>query len=159
MEAYTLNLRERIVAAWEEGSRTRQEIADDFGVSACFIRNLMRQWRRTGSLAPKPRSGGRKPALDEQGRQVLRELVEQQPDATLAELKKRIRGRVGRSVSRSALSRHLQALNLPRKKSRCTPASAIRRGCRNYDGSFSKRWPRSRRESWYLWTKAAPPRA
>lgn len=144
-----MDLRERIVRACGEGWRTRQEIADDFGVSFWFVRKLMRQWRRTGSLARKPRAGGRKPALDERGRGVLRELVEQQPDATLAELKKRIRSRVGRAVSRSALSRHLQALKLPRKKSPCTPASGTHRGCRSCDRSFSAKWPRSRRGSWF----------
>jgi transposase len=43
MEAYSLDLRERICAACDEGLETRQEVADRFGVGRWFVQKLLRQ--------------------------------------------------------------------------------------------------------------------
>ena len=131
MEAYSLDLRERVARACDEEQETRQDTAERFGVSESFIRKLLRRRRDSGSLAPLPHGGGRRPALDERGRAVLRELVDRQPDATLEQLKTRLQMRTGKAISKSAVDRHLRTLDLPRKKSRCTPASGARRGCRS----------------------------
>ena len=69
----------------------RNKIARRFRVSLSFLTRLVQRRRRTGDLAAKPHGGGHPPALDEAARQRLRELVRQQPDATLAELRRRLR--------------------------------------------------------------------
>ena len=56
MEALSLDLRERVAAACDEGSDTQPEVAERFGVSVSFITKLMRRRRATSSLAAKPRS-------------------------------------------------------------------------------------------------------
>ena len=84
MEALSLDLRERVAAACDEGSDTQPEIAERFGVSVSFITKLLRRRRITGSVDAKPRGGGRKPALVS-GLATVRQLVAEQPDATLAE--------------------------------------------------------------------------
>ena len=45
MEAYSLDLRERICAACDDGIETRQEVADRFGVGRWFVQKLLRQRR------------------------------------------------------------------------------------------------------------------
>lgn len=159
MKACSLDLRERVAQACQEGLESRRETAERFGVSVSFVKKLMRRLRQTGSLAVKPHRGGRQPALDTRGREVLGELVRQQPDATLKELQRQLQKRTGKTVSTSALDRHLRALELPRKKSPCMPANNRRRGCRNCVGSFKGRFRRFRPRSWFLWMKAGPPRA
>jgi hypothetical protein len=77
----------------------------------------------------------------------------------LKELQTRLRKQTGKAISKSAVDRHLRALDLPRKKSRCTPANARRRGCRGCEEpsrSGSDRFPR---RSLFSWTKAGPRRA
>src|SRR4051794_13006103 len=58
------DLRERVVAACDEGLDTRAEVAERFSVSESWIRRLLQRQRETGSIAPKPRGGGQPPAFD-----------------------------------------------------------------------------------------------
>lgn len=154
MEAYSIDLRERVVAACDEGTQTRVEIAERLGVSTSFIRKLLRRRRSSGTIAPKPHAGGGKPSLTEHDLQQVRRLVTQRPDATLTELCQRLRDAGGSSVRIWTMCRALQGLELPRKKSRCMPASGIRRGLRRCVRLGSRRSSVSRRRSWFSWTKA-----
>ncbi len=56
MEAYTQELRERIVAAVDQGV-PREEVADVFGVGLSTIKRYLKQRRETGSVAAKPIEG------------------------------------------------------------------------------------------------------
>ncbi len=127
MKAYSMDLRERVAGACDAGELTREEIAERFSVSETFIRRLLAHRERTGSVAPKPHAGGFKSAVDAGARAVLRELVRGQPDATLAELRDRLAGRTGVSVSVARVCQVLGELRLPRKKSRTPPASVTAR--------------------------------
>jgi transposase len=81
-------------------------------VSLSFVVRLLRRRRETDSLRPKPHGGGRLPALDPNQLEQLRELVIQQPDATLEEL----RQRVAVDCSLAAICRALKKLGITRKK-------------------------------------------
>ena len=114
MRAYSTDLRERVVAACDARDGTREQIAARFCVSVAWIRKLLRRRRETGSIAPKPRGGGRAPAFDAAAAERLREAVRADDDATLAEL-----GRTaGVSCCPSAVHRALVRLGITRKKSR-----------------------------------------
>jgi transposase len=112
MRPYSVDLRQRIAAAIDHGEGSFREIARGFRVSLSFIARLLRRRRQAGTLEPKPHGGGHPPALDHQAQQRLRDLVRQQPDATLDELRQRL----GVACSRSALARALEKLGLTRKK-------------------------------------------
>src|ERR1700752_2330298 len=105
MKAYSMDLRERVVAARDEGVDTREEIAERFGVSVRWIRDLLRRRRETGSIAPRPRGGGRGPALAEGG---------PGPDPTPAELAEA----AGVACCASAVHRALARLGISRERSR-----------------------------------------
>ena len=154
MEALSLDLRERVLAACDEGDLTRQEVADDFVVSRSFVQKLLRLRCDGRPLAPKPRSGGAAPLLGEQDLERLRRLVREKPDRTLAELRSALHESGGPAVSVPTVCRALKKLGLPLKKRRCTPASGTRRGCDGCGGSGRSRRRTSRRRSWFLWTRA-----
>ena len=157
MEAYSIDLRERVVVACDEGTDTRAEIAERYNVSTSFIRKLLRRRRDSnGSIAPKPHAGGGKPSMSQADLQHVRTLIEHRPDATLAELCQRL-GEVGGNaeVRPWTMCRALRKLKLPRKKSHCMPASATRRGLPHCGGRGWRRSSRFRRRSWCSWTKAA----
>ena len=116
MKAYSLDLRERVVAAVEAGELSRHRIAKVFGVSYTWIKELFRRKRETGSIAPLPHGGGQKPLLDEEGLQRLRAEVARHPDATLKELCQRVRGSEGKRLSVPTMCRVLGELGLSRKK-------------------------------------------
>jgi transposase len=120
MKAYSNDLRRRIVETYEGGEHTLAEVADLFQVSLATVKNFLRRQRETGSADALPHAGGRTPALNDKARQFIRESLQQDNDLTLDELRRRLRAKHKQSVSRPTMCRLLQALDLPRKKSRST---------------------------------------
>jgi transposase len=112
MSAYSHDLRQRVLDAVERGEGSLRQIARRFVVNLSFVVRLLQLYRRTGSIAPRPHRGGHPPALGPEELERLRELVRQQPDATLEELRQRL----GVAGSTAAISRALDKLGLPRKK-------------------------------------------
>ncbi len=119
MKAYSIDLRERVVAACDAGDATREQIAVRFSVSVAWIRKLIRQRRETGSIDPKPHGGGHARAFDDQAARRLREAVRADDDAPLEELNLA----VGGACCPSAVHRALARLGITRKKSRGGPPS------------------------------------
>lgn len=154
MEALSLDLRERVLAACDEGDLTRQEVADDFVVSRSFVQKLRRRRADGVPLAARPRSGGAAPVLSEQDLGRLRGLVGEKPDRTLAELRSALHESGGPEVSVPTVCRALKKLGLPLKKRPCTPASGTRRGSGGGAGGGRPRRSRSRPRSWSSWTRA-----
>ena len=120
MEAYSMDLRRRVLAACDAGHGTK-EVARTFNVSPAWVRRLKQRRRESGRIEAFPRNSGRKPALDAAGQERLRELVRQQPDATLEEL----RLQLPVPICISSLWETLRRLKLPFKKKRSTRRSKI----------------------------------
>jgi transposase len=112
MRPYSLDLRQRVAAAVDRHEGTWRGLATRFQVSLSFVARLVRHRRQTGTLTPKPHGGGRPPALRDADLERLGRLVQEQPDATLDELRQRL----GVPCSRTALWRALRRLRLTRKK-------------------------------------------
>ena len=86
----SVDLRERIVAAYGEGEGTREEVARRFKVSLGMVKKLLQQQSRTGDLRPRYRFCGRKAKLMPEHGKTLQALVAKEPDLTLAEMKDRL---------------------------------------------------------------------
>jgi transposase len=127
MAAYSMDLRQKILRAWERRFASQGMIADVFGVSLGFVEKVLRQHRTTGDIAPKPHAGGQKPRLDSAAHAVIRRLVGDHPDATLQELCTGVAAETGVRVSVPTMCRMLQRLSLLRKKSHSTRPRATRR--------------------------------
>ena len=154
MEAYSLDLRQRICAACDEGLDTRQEVAERFGVSRWFVQKLLRQRRGDGTIAAKVRGRGPAPSIGATDRQLLRKLVKSDPDATLSELCDSLRQAGGPAARVWTMCRALKGLRLVLKKRRCTPASGTRGGCGRCAGTSGGGWRRWTPGSWSSWTRA-----
>ena len=128
MKPYSNDLRRRIVEACESRKYSQGEVAELFQVSLATVKNFLRRYRETGSPDALPHAGGNKPLLGEKARLFIHECVKANNDLTLDELCRRVKARHRKSVSRPTMSRLLQGLNLPRKKSRSTPVSATAKG-------------------------------
>ena len=117
MRPYSIDLRQRIVRAYEQGQVTIPKIAEQFSVSVAFVNKMLRLWRDTGDLAPLPHGGGKPPSLSNQQLQLLKRKVQQQGDPSLAELQNLLSEQEQVNVHLSTISRALARLGLPRKKS------------------------------------------
>lgn len=154
MKAFSQDLRERIIQAIQQNEETQDEIARHFKVSLSFLEKLWRRWRNSASCAAKPHAGGAVRHLKEHAA-TLRAAVTNQPDATLPELGACVVAAKGPAVSTATLCRELQRLNLPLKKSRCTPMNGRPRAYKNYARIFVNSSRRSKPSVSNLWTKAA----
>lgn len=124
MRTYSLDLRERVVAAYEKGGQTIAEVAERFSVGQTFLKKMLRQKRETGSMERLPARAGAKKALKDSHRRFLAKQIKEQPDATLVELQERLQRKKQISVSAATVSRELTGLGLPRKKNRSSRGNA-----------------------------------
>lgn len=116
MRAYSLDLRQKVVAAVERGDSTIEEVAASFGVGLTFVKKMLRQHRETGDLRPRPHGGGQTPRLSAKHLKLLRAEVGRSPDKTAEALREHLADRASVSVSRPTVSRALSRLGLSRKK-------------------------------------------
>ena len=108
MKAYSMDLRERIFKDCDEGMATK-DVAIKYRVSRSWVRRLKQRRRENGERSPRASGGARIIKVD---RTRLKDLIDQQPDATLAEL----RDRLGVNCALSTLSVALKQLRYSFKK-------------------------------------------
>jgi transposase len=126
MAAYSIDLRQKIVSAYERRLGSQRALADVFGVSLSFVEKVLRRYRTTGEFGPKPHGGGQKPHVDAAAQAFIRQVVHEHPDATLEELCARLAHATGVRVSLATMCRVVRCLALPRKKNRSMRRSAAR---------------------------------
>lgn len=113
---YSLDLRERVVAAHLAGEGSYRELAARFGVGPASVSRWLGRYRRTGSVAPDPHGGGNPGLIPDEQLPVLRAIVDQHGDATQDELCDLWVEAVGIEVSRSVIARALPRADITRKK-------------------------------------------
>lgn len=123
--AYSSDLRSRIVNTYEQGETSIRKVAKQFQVSKNFVVELLKLWKSTGSVSPRPHGGGNPSKFAPSQVTILEEIVEQNNDATLEELAKLLEERCGLSVSPSTICRQLQKLNITLKKNSTSPKSRV----------------------------------
>jgi len=85
MAAYSLDLRKRVLRAWDAGMDA-ESVAAKYEVSRAWVHRLVQRRRETGSIAPRPQTKFRGRVLAGQETR-LAALIAARPDATLAELR------------------------------------------------------------------------
>jgi transposase len=111
MAAYSLDLRQRVLRAWDSGMKP-DGIATTFDVSIAWVYRLVQRRRATGSIAPRKQTKFRGRALSDREEVRLVALITAQPDATLAELQQALPTR----AALSTLWRTIDRLGLTVKK-------------------------------------------
>ncbi len=114
MATLSMDLRERILAAYDRNEGTRLQIAERFTVSLGMVKKLLQQRRNTGDIAPRHRYSGRKPKITQKHQHHLERLVRKDSDMTLEEL----RDAIGVDSSLPAIHYALVKLGLSYKKRR-----------------------------------------
>lgn len=124
MKAYSLDLRQKIVATYQAGGISQRDLAVRFCVSPFFVYKLLRLARRGEQLQARQRGGQVKPKLNDEMRRFLRAELAMQNDLTLSELASRLKSRFGVQVSPPTICRALKTMELRRKKRRLSPLKA-----------------------------------
>lgn len=113
MQAYSQDLRERVLRALARGDRPT-EIARRFEVSRVWVYQVRDRERETGGRSSFQIGGHRRSRLAER-EQVLRDWIAAQPDLSLAELRQRL-AQQGVSIKIGALWHQLNKWKLTFKK-------------------------------------------
>jgi transposase len=110
MAPYSMDLRKRVVRAWDAGLDA-ESVAAKYEVSRAWVHRLVQRRRETGSIAPRKQTKFRGRVLAGQEAR-LTALITAQPDATLAELREAL----PTAAALSTLWREIDRLQLTVKK-------------------------------------------
>lgn len=154
MKTISLDLRERILAAYDAGDATREQVGQRFRVSEGMVKKLLQQRRRTGEIGPRHHRSGRKARILPAHGAQLRALVQQQPDLTLAEL----RSALALNCTLPAIHYALAALDLTYKKRRSMRPSRTGPTSRKRGGAGAASKASSIRPDSSSWTNRPPRR-
>jgi transposase len=110
-----IELRERVVAAYESGAESYDAVAAQFGVARRALQRWVKLKRETRSVAPRPRGGGNFSPVDVP---LLESVVANGKSATSHEIRAEYNARVARRdrVHRSSIQRALRRAGFVFKK-------------------------------------------
>ena len=100
---YDQELRKRAVLAYERGEGSYAHVAALFGLNHRTLERWVARWRVSYSVEPRPRGGGWQSPIDVA---VLRVLVQEVPDATIAEMCAEYNRRASRAQRTSPAAFH-----------------------------------------------------
>jgi len=114
-------MRERILACYDHGKQTREEVARRFCVSLGLVKKLIQQRKRTGNIGPLHARAGRKPMITQQHKDRMIEMIAENNDTTLAEFREALH----LSCSLTAIHNALAGMDQTYKKRRFGLTSKI----------------------------------
>lgn len=115
--SYPVELRERVVAAYDDGEGTYDEIAERFKIGRATVDRWLNLSRRTGSLEPRPMGGARhERKVQEKGEAYVRELLALMPDSTQRELVEAYEDEFKVKMHRSTMGRRVARMGFTRKR-------------------------------------------
>src|ERR687898_1688983 len=117
MDAYSEDLRKKIVQTLTEQRMTKSEAARVFGVSLSSVKRYAKEAAEGRSLSPG-KAPGKRPLLDEKARRLLEADVQERPFAKLFDRQEYLQKVAGVWVSESTLSRAIRKMGFGRKKGR-----------------------------------------
>jgi transposase len=111
--ALSMEIREKIIIKYEKGLSARVIIEHLELPCITSVYNIIKLYKETGSIDPKPLNNGRKPMLTDEMLEKIEGKIREQPDITLENLKEEL----SLPVCVSALCRTINnKLKLPLKK-------------------------------------------
>ncbi|MEO7032602.1 MAG: helix-turn-helix domain-containing protein [Polyangiaceae bacterium] len=120
MNSLPMELRRRLVEAYERKEGTYFELAQRFGVGEATVYRLLKRKREHGNIKPSAPTG----VSDEELPEFVG-LVNELPNATLEQLKDAWISRTRRQLSRSSIVRALRRAGITRKKTIGGPSEVV----------------------------------
>ncbi len=81
-----IDLRKRILNAYDQGGVTQQDVANRFDVSLGMVKKLIQQRRRIGDFSPQHHRSGKNPKIPDSHCREMKRLIRETSDLTLEEL-------------------------------------------------------------------------
>lgn len=116
--AYSLDLRKKVIDAYNQKEGSLRSLAKRFKVSDEFVKGLVKRYKQTGSFEPLAHGGGNPGKIQAIHEEFLRRQLERQNDLTLEALSLKLKEQFGLKVSGVAVHETLKDLGISRKKKR-----------------------------------------
>lgn len=113
--ALSLDLRERIIKAYENEEGSIRQLAKRFAIGSASVWRLLKRYQNKGELTPTS-PPGRTPMIDEKGLKLIYGLLQKDNDATLQELCNKFAEKTGMCVQIVTMHRACKRLKLNYKK-------------------------------------------
>lgn len=113
---YPIELRLRVVDAYNNGEGTLAELAERFKVGEASVNRWVSRERRTGNVAPSPMGGARRTVFDEAGETFIAQVLADVPDTTGVELVAAYAEEFGVTVGVSTMNEKLRRMGYTVKR-------------------------------------------
>lgn len=133
MKAYSIDLREKVLRAVDQGY-PREEIIKLLGVSRATIKRYLKQRRETGTIAPRAIPGRPPKKLGLLQAQLATQL-QVHNDLRLEDQCRVFEQTHGVQVGRTTMSQAIKRIGWTRKKRRWVPLSAVRKSEHSFASS------------------------
>jgi transposase len=90
MRAYSIDLRQWVLKACDEGKWTMGQVAERFKVGEWWVYKLKRQRKQSGGIAPRKGKVGQPRRFGPEQINRLEQYVEKHPDATLERIQEKL---------------------------------------------------------------------
>jgi transposase len=114
---YPMELRERVVAAYERKDGTYERLAALFSIGTATVDRWLARYRRTGSVDASPMGGPRHPRkVDKEGEKFIADTLAEVPDSSMDELVEAYRDQFGTEMHRATMARSVGRMGYTRKR-------------------------------------------
>ena len=93
MGRYSLDLRQKVVTAYQLGNAARRQLAEQFMLSPATVHSYIKQYRETQDITPK-KPGPNSPGKREPHRDFIVQMVKNYPDWTVRQYREHLLGEV-----------------------------------------------------------------
>lgn len=138
MKAYSIDFREKVVKAYEQGNTSMRKLATRFDVSLSFVQRLLKQKKVKGHVQPEKQGGSMKSELHGYSTQ-LTQMVDKHPDATLSEYCDYWGETYNQWVSTSTMCRALKKPQITLKNNATQQSMCNRKGSKAPDVSIARK--------------------
>ena len=130
MQAYSLDLRQRIIDACNSG-QTEREVAQRFAVSLGSVQRYKRRLKQRATLEQKPWPG-RAPKIKNDQKEALKQLVAADSNATLESLAEAWFEKHGIEVTLDVMSKTLARFGITHKKRVGLPQNVTHKNAKTF---------------------------
>jgi transposase len=123
MKPYSLDIRQKIVDVYQAGGISQRQVAINFNVALSFVSKIILNHKRYNTIQPRERLLQTPSKLNDENLEILRQIVLDNPDATLKEYRQILLDKTGVSLSISSIDRIIRTkLGFTSKKKASSPA-------------------------------------
>ena len=124
---YSLDLRDKLVNSYLEGTNSQEELAKLFGVSRSFLTDILKKYRDTGNVLSENYKCGRTSKMSSIEKEFLKSEVEKDKSITLADLSIKLKSELNVSVCQATIHNYLKSINMNYKKNSLRPKKRQRK--------------------------------